>query len=114
MPPWHSDRRLHPGTFRNPTSEGAVPIDQRNWFAVDDYPSDAMMKDAQGMVTVSFVIDAKGRVGECQVVKSSGSAILDRVPCPVMQRRARFEPAIGPNGSAIPTKGTKSTSFWLP
>ena len=93
---------------------GAEPVNPRDWITFEDYPSDAISNREQGYVVVSFDITAKGRVENCQVTRSSGHKSLDAVPCPKLQRIARFKPATNANGEPIATKGSASAPFWMP
>ncbi|MFL6844107.1 MAG: TonB family protein [Allosphingosinicella sp.] len=93
---------------------GAAPLNQGKWFDFTDYPGEAIAAGEEGYVTVAFDILASGRVGRCEVARSSGSKRLDAVPCRLLRRRARFAPARGPDGAARATRGTTSMSFWLP
>ncbi|EKF75805.1 ferric siderophore transport system periplasmic binding protein [Alcanivorax hongdengensis A-11-3] len=50
------------------------------------YPSRARMRRQQGIVEISFVINANGRAENVAVHKSSGSRILDRAATQLVQR----------------------------
>lgn len=93
---------------------GASPRNENIWVGVDDYPVRALRNDVQGNVVVTFDITADGRARNCSVETSSGAAILDAVPCRLIVRRARFEPASAEDGSAHDTKARYSVAFWLP
>lgn len=67
------------------------------------YPTEALRKRHEGRVIVSFEITPEGSTIHCQVASSSGHQTLDRVVCPVVERRARFEP-LRQNGVATDTK----------
>lgn len=102
--------------FEVPKGEfgGATAINERNWFGFEDYPMDALRRGEQGYATVAFDILASGRVGACRVVRSSGSAAIDAVPCRLLVKRARFVPARDAAGNAIATTGRWSLAFWTP
>jgi protein TonB len=93
---------------------GAEPENLRAWFRVEDYPTDAMRRNERGFVTVRFQILPNGRVGECSVIRTSGHKRLDRVPCRLLEKRARFKPAKDAGGAAVTTVGTTSMLFWMP
>jgi len=92
---------------------GATPKNENLWIGAFDYPSDALRKGQQGNVIVAFDITADGRVKNCVVEASSGTPSLDRVPCRLIERKARFKPANGESGP-FATKGRYSVAFWLP
>ena len=92
---------------------GALPQNENRWMSGLNYPSDALRKGLQGNVIVSFDITVDGRVRNCVVTSSSGIRSLDRVPCPLLEKNARFKPATGDSGP-VATRGSYSVAFWLP
>ncbi len=64
--------------------------DPADWITVDDYPAAALRANVQGIVTISWVVGASGRVTDCVVTTSSGSADLDRAACGAITLRARY------------------------
>lgn len=64
-----------------------------------DYPRSAL--DHEGTVYMRFLITPRGRIGRCEVVRSSGHAGMDRETCAVMQRRLRYRPAIDIYGRPV-------------
>ena len=93
---------------------GAKPKNEARWIGADDYPTKALRDDVQGNVIVTFDITADGKATNCVVESSSGSAILDEVPCPLIERKARFKPALAEGGTPKDTKARLSVPFWLP
>ena len=75
-------------------------------FKADDFPSAAIAKDMQGTVRLAMLIDENGKVADCTVVGTSGSAALDGQSCYIVSSRARFKPAIGLDGK--PARSTYS------
>ena len=71
----------------------------------DDYPRDARAKGETGRALVRFLVNERGRVHECSVVESSGSAALDATTCNIA-RRGRFKPARDANGAP-------RSEYWL-
>jgi TonB family protein len=63
-----------------------------------DYPSEALVSNAQGTSVVRLTVGTDGRVSECRLLSSSGSAAIDRKTCAVFRQRARFDPATGADG----------------
>lgn len=93
---------------------GATPLNPERWMTFQDYPAASIRKKEQGYVMVSFEIDAKGKVTDCVVSRSSGYSRLDEVPCRLLKRRARFRPAVDSDGSPRATHGITAMSFRLP
>ena len=90
---------------------GAKPIKPTGWFSANDFPMIAVQQNHQGTVYVYLTIGTDGRVSECRLARSSGYADLDAVPCPVLQRRARFKPALDEQGQPKVTSGTYPVPF---
>lgn len=85
------------------------PID--TYFTNDDYPAAALRAEEQGEVAVALTISARGRVSDCTIAASSGSAALDRATCALLNRRARFHPAL--DADALATQGIyRTTVTW--
>jgi TonB family protein len=66
------------------------------------YPSRALREGIEGDVGFRAFVDAQGRVTQCLVANSSGQAPLDDATCKLIARSARFEPARGASGEALP------------
>jgi TonB family protein len=70
-------------------------------FSPDDYPGMSLDKNQQGSVRLTFLVDEKGGVADCSVEETSGVPALDTMSCYVIRSRARFDPAVGPDGRPI-------------
>ena len=70
-------------------------------FSTDDYPQAAIRREEQGTVAYKLAINTRGRVSDCAIVKSSGSAALDKASCSILRRRARFDPALDTAGQPV-------------
>jgi hypothetical protein len=83
--------------------DGGVPaaplIPMQTLFSSQDYPSFALSQNEQGAVRFTLLIDDKGAVRDCTVDKTSGIPLLDTMSCYVIQQRAKFKPAVGPDGN---------------
>ena len=71
-------------------------------ITTEDYPMEALFRQEEGSVTVPLLATVEGRVGDCVVIQSSGSAALDGQTCRLMWMRARFEPARDRLGKPLP------------
>ncbi len=66
-----------------------------------DYPAAALREGQEGRVEFQLSVDTSGRVTRCTISRSSGSAALDSTTCRLMQRRARFTPAVNDKGLTV-------------
>jgi TonB family protein len=69
-------------------------------FSADDYPLEAQAAGQQGTVRFRLTVGADGRVSDCVVIQSSGSAALDERTCTILRTRATFIPAADESGQA--------------
>jgi protein TonB len=77
-----------------------------SYFSADDYPAAALRGNDQGTTGFRLTIGPNGRVADCAVTSSSGSAALDQATCRILRSRARYTPARDSSGN--PTSGTDS------
>lgn len=77
-----------------------------SYVSNDDYPAAALRDEEQGTTGFRLAIGPDGRVTNCSVTSSSGSAALDTTTCRIMRNRARFTPARDSEGR--PTTDTQS------
>lgn len=68
-----------------------------------DYPREGAREGLQGTVEISFRVRSDGLVDQCQIVRSSGSPVLDQATCSLFTRRYRFRPAQTAEGQPIDT-----------
>lgn len=66
-----------------------------------DYPRAAIQARKSGTVRIRFVVAPSGRVSQCVVTRSSGSAALDETTCRLIQSRFRYRPARDYTGQPI-------------
>ena len=68
-----------------------------------DYPRELEGSEAaQQVVGIQYVIGTDGRVHGCQILQSSGAALLDRRTCELYEQRYRYEPARDAAGRPVP------------
>lgn len=106
------------GSGRSGDGSGGVPIVSRARYVSGeirprDYPRDASRAREQGSVVVNFDVRPDGRVGNCHIVKSSGSAELDRTTCALIEKRFRYEPARDASGRAVADVSGWEQRYWL-
>lgn len=69
--------------------------------SADDYPAQLKGTGSTGIVRVMLGLDTQGRVTSCNILRSSGSSVLDASTCNLIHRRARFEPAKDQAGNPV-------------
>jgi protein TonB len=77
-----------------------------SYFSAYDYPAAALRGNDQGTTSFRLTIGPNGRVTDCQVTGSSGSAALDQATCRILRSRARYTPARDSSGN--PSSGSDS------
>lgn len=101
-----------------PFPPGLTPAKPRSmpvtWFTNDDYPAAALRAEQQGNVGFRVTVDATGRVTDCTVWLSSGSALLDATTCSLMRRRGRFNPGRDASGQAVPSAWVSGLRWRVP
>ena len=66
-----------------------------------DYPEAAKRARLQGVVDVRFIVQVDGRVRDCHIDHSSGSAELDRMTCGIIEQRLLYNPALDLAGKPV-------------
>lgn len=93
----------------------AQPIQSVNdWIGTDDYPPDALLRESQGAVTITWTIDTEGRITNCGVAATSGDPALDSAACATITKRGRYKPAIDKDGKPIAVHSTRRVVWLLP
>ena len=95
-------------TFAEP-KDGVV-----GFFSTNDYPVAAIRKNEQGTAGVRYWVSIEGKVRECTVVESSGSAILDAQTCAIIMKRGKFLPARTKSGEAVESIGFSRIRWEIP
>ncbi|MFW2851880.1 energy transducer TonB [Sphingomonas sp. TX0543] len=84
------------------------------YFGSDNYPPSALRAGEQGRVVAALTIGTDGRVAECEVTASSGSAALDQATCRIAKSRVRYTPAKDENGQPIASKTSLPVKWVIP
>ena len=74
-----------------------------------DYPAEARRNGWEGKVVFRALIGVDGRAKTCEIVQSSGYAVLDDATCVKVIDTAGFEPARDDKGAAV--EGYYQTGF---
>jgi protein TonB len=89
------------GTGGGDGGRGARARWVRGRISETDYPRRAFEAGVGGTVYLRFVVAPDGRVSDCAVTRSSGSAELDATTCRLIKRRFHYRPARDAQGKAI-------------
>jgi len=66
-----------------------------------DYPPQALQQRISGRVQFRFTVGPSGRVTDCSITRSSGSAELDSTTCRIVMERFRYRPSTDSRGRPI-------------
>jgi TonB family protein len=104
------------GNGANAPSAGPRPaqaiVTLPSLFTPADYPAEALAQTTQGGSGYRLKVNAAGRVEQCDIERSSGSAALDEATCRVVTTRARFKPALNAAGQPVASSFT-GTIQWM-
>lgn len=84
------------------------------WITNADYPAVAIQRNAQGTSRMRVAVRPDGRVADCVIVASSGSAELDAQACALTLQRGRFDPALDASGQPTAASMIYSIRWQLP
>lgn len=101
-----------PGTAPARPARSLQPLE--SYFSTDDYPVEAQLREAEGIVQFRLIIDRLGTPTRCIVARSSNDPDLDRATCDILMTRARFRPARDARGRAIETSVSSRVNWVLP
>lgn len=71
------------------------------WVSDADYPASALRRGDQGVTGFEITVGQDGRVRDCRIARTSGSADLDAATCARLTQRARFTPARDEHGDLV-------------
>jgi periplasmic protein TonB len=80
---------------------GEPPRLVRGRLKDSDYPRSLGAAGVGGTVGVRYFVGEDGRVGECTITRSSGSAELDAITCRLVRERFRFRPSLDEDGRPV-------------
>jgi len=85
-----------------------------SWIINDDYPSQALRDEVQGLVSFQLSVTKWGTLSDCTITSSSGSPLLDEATCKIIMRRARFYPATDKDAKPVASTFASRVSWVLP
>lgn len=89
------------------------PRQVRGELRDSDYPEGAAEAGVGGTVGVRYLVWTDGRVRECTITRSSGSAELDATTCRLIEQRFRFRPSRDERGRPVPARIVENHSWML-
>jgi len=92
---------------------GATPLSPESWVMPEDFPVTGSNSIRGGTVEVTFDVKANGTIANCTVEQPARNRALTEAACPLLNTRAVFLPAIGPDGTPRQTKAYKTVRFTL-
>jgi protein TonB len=84
------------------------------WISTDDYPPSSLRAEEEGTTAIAWDINTQGRVENCRVTASSGSAALDRAACQAITRRGRYSPALDQGGNPMRSSSSRRVTWKMP
>jgi protein TonB len=78
-----------------------------------DYPAAAGEGGISGIVSVRYVVEADGRVSDCEITRSSGSPLLDETTCRLIRERFRFRPSLDAQGRPVAAAIVENHSWYV-
>lgn len=84
------------------------------WITERDYQPRWIREDLSGVAGFTLRIDARGRVTDCTITRSTGHAVLDGATCRLLTRRARFDPARNSAGEKVAGAYSSSVAWEIP
>ena len=100
-----------PGFKPKPATPRSAPA---RWVTTDDYPSRDLREGNEGVTGFRAVVGTNGRIGACEIVRSSGHPGLDAATCRAVIARARFEPATDETGAKVVGTYGNSVRWQIP
>lgn len=101
-----------------PTAFDPIPAKPSNapggWITQSDYRPSWINREYTGVAKFRLSVDRNGRASNCQILSSTGHAVLDTATCQLTQRRARFTAARDANGDRVAGTYTASIRWELP
>lgn len=88
--------------------------DPGRWVSDSDYRSNWIRKEWAGVAGFAVTIDAKGKVSDCTITRSTGHGAMDAATCKLIQRRAKFNPAKDSYGNPVAGSYSNSVNWRLP
>jgi TonB family protein len=109
---WHASIAIVVGVWASAATAGG-PTSQGDFMA-RHYPPQALKHGEEGKVGFRVAISKEGYIEQCEIVESSGYAMLDRETCDFIAQYASLKPARDDKGTAYATLQTGMVGWKLP
>lgn len=118
MAPPEAEPSVEAGVTRSPEPKGLTRKVRPKSMPSEPYPRKyyppaAWAEGREGTVGFLLHVGADGRPRACHITSSSGHADLDAAVCPVLMKRARFDPAME-NGKPISATYSNRVRWAIP
>lgn len=90
------------------------PVPKSNpgrWILPSDYPPSLERKGVSGKIPFRLMIDTSGAVTQCKIQALYSAPEFEAAVCPVLTKRAKFDPAIGADGKPVASVWNTSVIF---
>ena len=81
------------------------------WIKVGDYPETLLRKGISGKIPFRLMVDAGGLVTSCKIQALYSDSAFEKAVCPVLGKRASFDPALDAKGQPVASVWTTSVVF---
>ncbi|MEL6542805.1 MAG: TonB family protein [Pseudomonadota bacterium] len=85
-----------------------------SWIMERDYRANWIRQELSGVAAFTLNIDARGKVTDCTITRSTGHDVLDGATCRLLTRRARFDPARNATGDKVAGTYSSSVAWKIP
>ena len=106
LPEWGIDPAGLRGLKERPKN-----VNKHPWLTSEDFPDSSFEVGKGGTAVARLTIDTSGRVSKCDIVHKSGRLGIDAAVCLRARQRARYKPAVGPDGRPVEASIIVYTSF---
>ena len=79
-----------------------------------DFPKSGAGERDGRFIVVRYTVGTDGRVKNCRVVQSSGSAEADAITCKLIEKRFRYRPAVDSAGNPVADQTGWKQWWWRP
>lgn len=84
------------------------------WLTTNDYPTNMVRQGGNGLVQFRLDIDKAGSVTGCHILARTSPDEFSDVTCKLLQRRAKFAPAIDSQGNRVAAFYVNSVRWMMP